>query len=113
MLRKIKDDLFDIANRLKEIDERYEVFFDTSKQKFVLYAQNAYQLTIPFENLDARTIDLVRYTRAENVDTILRDVDKENKKRDEASVKRAKDKIEDEYSRRLRLSHRKGEKNDA
>ena len=102
---EIKNDLFDIANRLKEIDPRYEVFFDTEKQKFVIYANGVPQLTIPYDNLDTRTLSYVRYTRVENAETVLKDVDGYNARKDRESIEKAKDTIEDEYSRRLRLSH--------
>ena len=44
---KITHDLFDIATRIKELDERYEIYFDTDAQKYHIYALGVRQLTYP------------------------------------------------------------------
>lgn len=101
---KIENDLFDIAERLKTIDPRYEVYFDTEKQKYVLYANGIPQLVFPHDNLDTRAIDYALYTRMENKENVLRDVDAYNKRKERDDKRKVKDRIEDEYARRLRLS---------
>ena len=60
----IEDDVFDILKRVREIDEGYFILFDTSNCKYELHNINqptTYCLTIPFDNIDSRLIDLVLY----------------------------------------------------
>lgn len=101
---KINNDLFDIASRIKEIDTRYEIFFETETQKFTVWANGKRQLTLPFENLDERAILYTRKTRVENVEEIIREIDSYNEKHENERVERVRDKIEDEFSHRLRLA---------
>ncbi len=101
---KINNDLFDIASRIKEIDPRYEIFFETEAQKFTVWANGKRQLTLPFENLDERAILYTRKTRVENVEEIIREIDSYNEKHENERVERVRDKIEDEFSHRLRLA---------
>lgn len=101
---KITDDLFYIADRLKEIDNRYEVFFDTEKQKFVIYALGKPQCVIPYDKLDVRTLDYVYKTRRENAEKLLMELEKSNLTKEKESLKKTHDEFENEVSRRLRLS---------
>ena len=101
---KITDDLFYIADRLKEIDNRYEVFFDTEKQKFVIYALGKPQCVIPYDKLDVRTLDYVYKTRRENAEKLLMELEKSNLMKEKESLKKTHDEFENEVSRRLRLS---------
>ncbi len=101
---KINNGLFDIASRVKEIDPRYEIYFETETQKYTLWADGKRQLTFPFENLDERAVLYARKTRVENAEEIIREIDSCNEKHENERVGRVLDKIEDEYSRRLRLA---------
>lgn len=78
---KIENDVFEITQRIKEIDEGYYIVFDTKKQMYELhnYMQpNTYCLTIPYDNLDSRLIDLLLYTNISNIDNIINDIDNNN-----------------------------------
>ena len=101
---RINNDLYDIALRVKEIDPRYEIYFETEFQKFKLWAEWKRQLTIPFENLDERVLVYTRKTRVENVEEVIKEIDSSNEKHENDRIVRVQDKIEDEYSRRLRLA---------
>ncbi|HEY8419523.1 MAG TPA: hypothetical protein VIL03_03725 [Clostridia bacterium] len=72
---KIENDLYDIANRLKAIDSGYFVLYDTARKKYEVHNSNniggTYCLTVPYEKLDARTIDFVQKTRRERFDKLL------------------------------------------
>lgn len=78
----ITDDLFDIANRLKAIDQNYRVFFNVETQKFEVHnmAQHFGTLAfvVPFDELDARTVQYARFTRVENAQKLFDEVDKHN-----------------------------------
>ena len=70
---KIESDVFDIAKRLKQINESYYILFDTSKQKFELHSkeqQNSYCFSYPFQNLDNRFLDMVYTTNIRYIDNI-------------------------------------------
>ena len=101
---RINNDLFDIASRVKEIDPRYEIYFETESQKFTLWAEGKRQLTLPFENLDERALVYTRKTRIENMEEVIKEIDSGNEKHEKDRLVRVQDKIEDEYSRRLRLA---------
>lgn len=77
-LERIDGDLFDIATRLKEIDERYEVFRNRKLHRFEIHANGVLQIAVPYERLDARTIRLARETRLENMRALISRIDRQN-----------------------------------
>lgn len=81
-LVKIDNDLFCIAERLKQIDDRYELFFNGRLNRFEVYANGALQIAAPFDRLDCRLLSLVRETRMERLDALLADIDKNNSRLD-------------------------------
>lgn len=85
---RIAGDLFDIADRLSEIDSRYEVWYDPALGSYGIYADGALQVAVPFARLDARTVELVRRTRIERTDLIVGEIDAANA-RAERIAKRA------------------------
>jgi len=99
---KITNDLFEIAERAKAINYGYEIYFDTDLQKFVLMHEGNLELIFPFEELDARAIEHIRYSRTENAEQIFVDIDRENRLCEEAALKKSKDDLEDRFSRALR-----------
>ncbi|NLL56366.1 MAG: hypothetical protein GX242_04030 [Clostridiales bacterium] len=101
MLIKITNDLYDIAFRIKEIDDRYQIFYDTDKCKYKLYLNSSYQLTFPYDNLDARSLDYAYETRMEHIEKILEKIDKHNERIMADGIKKAKDDFENKVSRLL------------
>ena len=77
-LVKIEKDLFSIADRLKEIDGRYEVYRDTLAHRFEVYVERALQFVVPFQKLDARTLEFARKTRIERAEKIIKEMDEIN-----------------------------------
>jgi len=77
-LERINEDLFDIASRLKEIDSRYELYFNKMLGRFEIHANGVLQLAVPFDRLDARTLGFARETRLENMRALLERMDNEN-----------------------------------
>ena len=78
---KIENDVFEITERIKEIDEGYYIVFDTKKQAYELHnleQPNSYCLTVPYADLDTRLIDLLLYTNIRNIDNIIEDIDNNN-----------------------------------
>lgn len=99
----ITNDVFDIAARLKEINNDFAVYFDTIRQKFLLMKKDVLELVFPFEELDCRAVNHTMYTSVRNIEQIIYDLEKENKQIREDGLKTAQNKVEDEFSRRLRL----------
>lgn len=100
---KIKNDLFDISDRIKEINPLLEIFYDTAKGKFLIMKGSAVYAVIPYASLDVRALDYAYEVRPENADKLISDIDGFNEARRKNSVKNAQDEIENEYSRQLRL----------
>lgn len=77
----IVNDLFNISNRLKQIDNKYFVMFNKNTKKFEIhYKQNSntLQLVVPYSNLDKRTVNLVLKTRVENKKKLFDEMEKHN-----------------------------------
>ena len=88
-LEHIHNDLFDIADRLKEVDERYELYFNRKLGRFEIHANGALQIAVPFNRLDERTVVLARKTRLENLEKIVESIDRENARLDKLARDRA------------------------
>jgi hypothetical protein len=101
MLIKINNDLYDISKRIKEIDENYIIYYDTSKSKYLLYNKNRYQLTFPYRNLDTRALNYAWDTRIENLDTLIAKVDSYNEEMQYKKLKQAHDEVECMASKNL------------
>ena len=74
----IEKDLFSIADRLKEVDERYRVYRNTLAHRFEVFIGEALQFVVPFPRLDARTIEFAQKTRIERLDAIVKEIDRLN-----------------------------------
>lgn len=94
-LIRIESDLFDIADRLKEIDAGYELYFNTLKNRYEVFARGVLQVAVPFGKLDARTLLHVRSTRLERADELLKQIDWQNKRAEELAAKTALKKCAD------------------
>lgn len=81
---EIKNDLFDITNRLKQIDKDYFVLYNTNKKVFELHVKNqafnSYSLTFPFSSLDERALTFALKTRVENKEKLIKEMEEENKR---------------------------------
>ena len=78
----IENDTFDIAARLKSIDDGYFVLYNKRTHSFEVHngkqRGDTFSLRIPYPCLDARTVTLVRKTRAENAKKLFDDMEREN-----------------------------------
>lgn len=79
----IKSDLFDIVKRIKSINPKYYVLYNQTRKKFEVHYRrnkNTYELTIPYDVLDARAVYFVQKTRIQNKKKLLEEIEKSNKK---------------------------------
>ena len=94
--REIVDDMFGVARRLKAIDDGYFVFLNYATGKFEVHnrneSPNTLCLVLPYETLDERTVNRVLYTRAERVEKLMADMEKNNEKAEKARLAAAIDK---------------------
>ncbi len=80
---KLTHDVYNISKRIKLIDRDYYVVYNTSTCKFEVHnlsqIGSSYCLTLPFNELDERTLDYVAKTRCANIETILDKIENDNK----------------------------------
>lgn len=78
----ICSDVFDIAHRLKQIDSRYFVVYNTVKRRYEVHNSgqkgNTFCLVVPYDCLDARTLDYVRRTRVSNSKELIEQIEADN-----------------------------------
>lgn len=95
----MKSNVFKIPERLKEIDRSYFVMYDDVSGKYEVHSTenkdgNTHCLTLPYEELDCRAIDLVRKTRVENARRIWEEMKRENERLEIERAAKAKDYID-------------------
>ena len=81
-LKLITDDLYDVAARLRSVNESYVVYYNTQLERYEVHdsARNCLEFVVPYDELDARTVDYARYTRVENAKLIFAEMEKYNEK---------------------------------
>lgn len=98
---KIENDVFDICNRLKEIDDTYYVVYDTIKNRFEIWSEdikNILCFVVPYRTLDARTLVHANKTNSNNAKNIFEEIDRVNEEKNNS----IKNKILDETSFKFR-----------
>ena len=81
-LKVITNDLYDIANRLRAVNEDYAVYYNTDNARFEVHDERrgALAFVVPYEELDARTVEYALYTRVENSKRIFEEVEQHNRR---------------------------------
>lgn len=78
---KIKNDLFNISKRIKNISRDYFVFFDDKSRRYLVCDEkggNVY-FTLPFNALDARSLFYIQKERQKTNIEILKEIELNNK----------------------------------
>lgn len=79
---KLSSDVYNISNRVKNIDKDYFVLYNTSNAKFEIHnsaqIDYTYCLTLPFKELDERTLNYIYQTKSENIEKILNEIENDN-----------------------------------
>ena len=98
MLIEIKSDPLFVTDRLKELDQDYYLVFNTIKHKYEVHNHSqigcSYCLTYPNPALDERLLELVKKTRRENFNELMKEIDKANEKIEQEFIKSQKEKLE-------------------
>ncbi len=81
---EILNDLYDIANKIKQINPCYKIFRNEQKHRFEIHSKRGnnlvLELVLPFDKLDYRTVNLVNKTKIENADALFEEIEKTNNK---------------------------------
>ena len=95
----IKSDNLCICDRLKEVDPTYYIIFNLARKKFEVHSScqrgGSYCFTIPYDALDERTIFYARKSRIERKDEVIREMDKENERREKRLYQDAVDRLKE------------------
>ncbi|HOK81373.1 MAG: hypothetical protein GX095_03205 [Clostridiales bacterium] len=96
-LIEIRRDVFDISDRLKEINPSYKVMYNRLKGRFELHGgrEMGLILVIPFDRLDARAEEYVRKTRIERLTQIAAEIEEHNSRKAAGAEREAKSLIKD------------------
>lgn len=87
----VTGDVLNITGRLKEIDESYFVMLNKKTQRFEVHVRGQAQTLgceLPFEALDARTIEYVRQHHASRIKAILAEMEAQEAAMEQEKTKR-------------------------
>lgn len=91
----IETSTFNIPERLKAIDEKYFLVRNHKTNEFEVHhsgqADDTFCLSIPYDELDFRTIQRVRETQIQYIDNIVKEMERKNEKLETDRDKKLKD----------------------
>lgn len=96
----IEHDLFDIAHRIKLIEQGYFIVRNHIKKTFEVHSSDnigsSYCFTVPYSELDCRTLQLCKKTNiGMHGDKVFEEMEKENEKFEKAQEKEQDEKLEE------------------
>lgn len=101
----VTGDLYSIADRLKEIDDGYFVYYSYKNRRYEVH--NRYQrghtlsLVLPYKSLDERTLRLVRKTRSERMESLVKQMEVENARIEKEQIRQLVKQKEDEFENNM------------
>ena len=107
---EIKNDMFDICRRLKNIDSTYFILYDKIRGKYELHSTaqlDTYCATIPYNRLDKITIDFALKTRRENIKRLILEMEENNKKLEEKEIDNILDRARYDLNSKLKYYQNK------
>ena len=107
-LRPILTDTFDIADRLREIDARYRLYYNLIKRRYEVHAvtglNTSLQCVLPYPTLDCRSLHYVRSTRVERAEHLMAEIERDNAEKEMAQLTDIRHKAERELEHTLSRS---------
>ena len=86
-MTELTTNVYHIPERLREIDSGYFVVRNHKKHTFEVHHREqphtTYCLTVPYEELDVRTVELVRKTARHNLQKLILEMDEHNRRLEE------------------------------
>ena len=90
MYIRVMDDIFDISNRIKEIDDGYYVLFDRAKKMFEVHnSKQQDTFCISCRQLNRLVLKKLHSQKTISLGRVLREIDENNQKIAEISQKNA------------------------
>lgn len=96
--RPVTSDVFHIAQRIKDINPGYFIMFNTESQAFEVHLPQPWgskystlECTLPFPDLDYRTLHHVRKYQSSRFDETVREMDRSNEKLEQTVMDTALD----------------------
>ena len=79
-LIRITNDLYDIVWRLKAINSNYAVYYNVDERRYEVHdeAKQTLEFVVPYNELDARTVQYANYSRVANAKAIFAEIDRHN-----------------------------------
>lgn len=100
----ITNDLFDIAARLRTVNDGYRVYYNVTLARFEVYDESRGVPTLafisPYDELDCRTVDYAVYSRVENADRVFSDVERANAQAERNLGRQALNNTMEQYEKR-------------
>jgi len=93
-LIKISTDVFDIVDRVKEVDSGYFIVYNTVAHRYEVHNNKQFGSTfciICDQGLNSTVITKLQKSKIENIDRILREIDENNAKIEQNASKSIKD----------------------
>lgn len=84
-------DIFDICNRIKEIDSTYKLFFNRKEKRFEVYKtgdRESLAVVVPFDQIDERLVTHLKKTKVSRLEKLLKEIEDENKLLEEKMIKK-------------------------
>ena len=111
MLKQLNNDFYNISNRLKQIDSKYTLFFDTNSKLYLVYeikrGKKLFLFTIG-PKLDCRALKRAVETSYKNFKTILKNIEKTNKRIEEKNNNHLTEYSKDMFNAYLNYADLKG-----
>ncbi|MDR3022254.1 MAG: hypothetical protein LBU60_06260 [Clostridiales bacterium] len=79
---RLTGDLYDIVNRIKEIDKSYFIMRNNKLKRFEIHSDNQKGDTlcviVPYDKLDFRTLQLLRQTHVDRASALIKEIELNN-----------------------------------
>ena len=81
-LIEIKNDLFDVARRLKSVQPFYKVYYNVLRRRYEVHdaRTNTLSFAVPYPELDGRTVQYAKYTGVSRAKQLFADIEQHNAK---------------------------------
>ena len=85
---EITNDLYDIALRLRSINDSYRVYYNVQKGRYEVWNADAHRMEfiVPYDQLDARTVEYARYTGVQNADALIAEIERNNEQVEQKEI---------------------------
>ena len=92
---EITNDLYDIALRLRSVNDSYRVYYNVAKSRYEVWNADANRLEfiLPYDELDARAVEYARYTSVQNAAALIEEIERNNEQVERNQLAQAKENV--------------------